>query len=197
LSWGTCRIRLAISAALAFVQLIPLGALGPGTALAMTASSTCAGADLFPTSANAAAVDAATLCLINQIRGLYHLRSLRTNHELQRAAGAQVYDMVSQDYFSHESPSGQTPLTRVLATRYPARSRRISTAQNIAWGTGPYATPVGIVAAWMHSAPHRAIILSGEYRDAGVGVAVPVPSVVEEEGQSGATYAVEFGMRAR
>jgi uncharacterized protein YkwD len=180
------------------VLLIPLGTLSAGTALARTVSSTCAGANLVPTSANAATIDAATLCLIDQIRALYHLRPLWSNHELQKVAGAQAYDMVSQDYFSHDSPSGQTPMSRVSATRYAAHARRVSTAQNIGWGTGPYATPAGIVAAWMRSPRHRAIILTGEYRDAGVGVAISVPSVVGEvkEGPSGATYAVEFGARA-
>jgi uncharacterized protein YkwD len=196
LSWGTWRFRLTV-ATLAFLPPLVLGTLGPDTALAKTASPTCAGANLFPTLANAATAAAATLCLIDQIRAVYHLCPLRTNHELQTAAGAQAYDMVSQDYFSHVSPSGQTPTTRVAATRYPAHSRRVSTAQNIGWGTGHYATPASMVAAWMQSPPHRAIILTSEYRDAGVGVAIPVPSVVEEEGQSGATYAVEFGMRAR
>ena len=31
--------------------------------------------------------------------------------------------------------------------------------ENIAWGTGKYATAEGIVSLWMHSPPHRQIIL--------------------------------------
>ncbi len=70
------------------------------------------------------------------------------------------------------------------------------TAQNIGWGTGPNATPSGIVGAWMASPPHRAIILTRAYRDVGVGVAPAVPA---EFGSalSGGTYAVEFGARSR
>jgi uncharacterized protein YkwD len=197
LSWAAWRTRLRLGAALAAALLALSGTLGASTAVATTAPSACAAANLLPTPGNAATVGAATLCLIDQVRAVYHLRPLRRNHDLQAVARAQANDMVNQDYFSHDSPYGQTPMSRVVATRYPARAARVSTAQDIGWGTGPYATPAHMVAAWMQSPPHRAIILSDEYRDAGVGVAIPVPSVVEEEGQSGATYAVEFGVRAR
>ena len=45
--------------------------------------SFCAHANLRPTPTNTATIDAATLCLIDQVRDTNHLRPLRTNHELQ------------------------------------------------------------------------------------------------------------------
>jgi uncharacterized protein YkwD len=57
-------------------------------------------------------------------------------------------------------------------------------------------TPAGIVAAWMASPPHRAIILDRTYRDAGVAATPALPSVVGQ-GRVGATYAMEFGLRQR
>ena len=61
-------------------------------------------------------------------------------------------------------------------------------------GTLADATPAGIVTAWMHSPPHREIILTAAFRDAGAGVVPAVPSVIAP-GAPGATYAIEFGVR--
>ncbi len=46
----------------------------------------------------------------------------------------------------------------------------------------------------MHSPPHREVILTGEFRDVGVGVSPAVPPVLGH-GARGATYAVEFAVR--
>ncbi len=102
--------------------------------------------------------------------------------------------MLRWDYFADVRPSGQTPLSLVVVTRYPAHGASISVAQNIAWGTGADTTPMHIVAAWMASPPHREILLSGVYRDAGVAVKAALPRVVGA-GQHGATYVMELGAR--
>jgi uncharacterized protein YkwD len=102
--------------------------------------------------------------------------------------------MISCDYFSDVRPSGQTALSLVVRTRYPAHAADVAVGQNIAWGTGSFSTPAHIVAEWMASAPHRAIILTAEYRDAGVAVEQGLPGVLRA-GRHGATYAMEFGVR--
>jgi uncharacterized protein YkwD len=159
-----------------------------------TRSRSCANANLVPTATNAKAIAAATLCLIDHVRAAYRLGPVHANSELQGVATAQVNDMVSRNYFADNRPPAQTPAALIEATHYPAHSARLSTGQNIGWGTGPYATPAQMVAAWMASPPHREIMLLREYREAGVGVAAAVPSVL---GQAlpGATYAIEFAVR--
>jgi uncharacterized protein YkwD len=102
--------------------------------------------------------------------------------------------MLRWNYFADIRPSGQTPLALVGGTRYRAHTARISVGQNIAWASAIFATPAHIVAEWMASPPHAAIILSPEYRDAGVAVVPALPTVLRE-GHSGAVYAVEFGVR--
>ncbi len=161
---------------------------------ARAAGAPCRGATLRPTGADAALVDAATLCLINQIRAANGLRPLRANRYLLRVAASQVSAMVGTDYFADVRPSGQTPLALVNVTRYPAHAAGVAVGQNIAWGTGSYSSPLRIVAQWMASPPHRAVILTSEYRDAGVAVDPAVPGVLGA-GKSGATYAMEFGRR--
>jgi uncharacterized protein YkwD len=157
-------------------------------------SSPCRGANAHPTSADVPAVNAATLCLINQVRAAHSLRPLRANRELSHVAASQVIHMVRADYFADDRPTGQTPLSLVAVTRYPAHAADFAVGQNIAWGTGSYTTPAHIVAEWMASPPHREIMLATEFRDAGVAVTPAVPTVLRAN-RRGATYAIEFGVR--
>jgi uncharacterized protein YkwD len=154
----------------------------------------CAYANLRPTAADAVLLDAATLCLIDRLRTAYRLRPLRANRELQAVAGAQATAMVRDDYFGDDSPSGQTPATLIEALPYGAHASSLTTAQNLGWGTRSAATPAGIVTAWMHSPPHREVILTGAFREIGVGVWPAVPAILGH-GQRGATYAVELAVR--
>jgi uncharacterized protein YkwD len=179
---------------LAAAPLLCLSTVGAATASASAPARPCAGADLSPSSANAASVDAATLCLINEVRAAHRLHTLHANRELRMLATSQVNAMVRWDYFADNRPPGVTPMALIAATRYPAHTKNLSIGQNIGWGTGQYATPISMVAAWMASPPHRKIILTSEYREAGAGVTAAVPSVLEPEGR-GATYAIEFGAR--
>jgi uncharacterized protein YkwD len=102
--------------------------------------------------------------------------------------------MVLGDYFGDDNRSGQTPLQRIAATHYLTHAASVATAQNIGWGIGREATPAEMVAAWMASPAHRQIILTGAFRDIGVGIAPAAPAAFAE-GRRGATYTVEFGAR--
>lgn len=168
------------------------------TASAASASAatggSCRNTHLRPTSSDLTAVETATVCLIDRERRVNHLPPLRSNSSLQAVAVSQSWEMVAGDYFGDDSRSGQTPLQRIAATRYLGRAAQLATAQNIGWGTRAYATPAGVVQAWMDSPPHRQIILTGTYRDIGVGVAPAAPATLAQ-GQPGATYTVEFGVR--
>jgi uncharacterized protein YkwD len=184
-------LMLIAASAILLAAPIPAGALATS---ATTRGASCAYANLRPTRANTATVDGATLCLIDQVRTAYHLRALRSNQELQTVASTLVSGMVRSNYFGDNSPTGQSPGALIQTIPYGAHAADLSTAQDLGWGTLSAATPAGIVKAWMHSPPHRAIILTAEFRDAGIGVAPSVPPVIES-GKRGATYAVEFATR--
>jgi uncharacterized protein YkwD len=180
---------------LALAAPAAVGATGP---LAGTSAVACPGANAAPTGHNTALVEAATLCLMNELRVAHGMRPLRVNHALTRIASGQASDMVRGHYFADQSLSGQSPLSRIMASRYVAHAAgaHLITAQNIGFGTGPNATPAGIVRAWMLSPPHREIMLTPGYRDAGVGASPSVPSGIASRWLGG-TYAVEFGTRRR
>ncbi len=200
---GSCYVRVGrarsargLYAALAAVVLLCAYAAPTASAAprASAAGAACSGTSLRPAPGDASAVDRATLCLVNGIRRAHGLRALRANRYLGKVAGSQVATMVRWDYFADVRPSGQTPLSLVGVTHYPAHTAGYAVGQNIAWGTGSFADPEHIVAEWMASPPHRAIILTGYYRDAGVAVEPALPGILRA-GDSGATYAMEFGVR--
>jgi uncharacterized protein YkwD len=191
---ATTRGGRALGASLAAVLLVCACAFLTVAAPTAPASAVCAGANVHHSAANVLQADAATLCLVNQVRLTRGLRPLRANRELGRVARSQVTSMVSHDYFADVRPTGQTPLSLVAVTRYPAHSAEFSIGQNIAWGTEGFTTPAHIVAAWMASTPHREIMLSSIYRNAGVAVMPAVPTMLAPSG-TGATYAIEFGVR--
>lgn len=152
---------------------------------------TCTGVSLQPTATNLATIESATMCLIDRVRVAHGLHTLNANRELQVVAAAQVQSMVQLDYFADNRPSGATPMALILATGYGRHARSVSAGENIGWGTQSLSTPAQLVAGWMHSPPHREIILTGEYEDAGVGVIAAAPARLAD-GQAGATYALEL-----
>jgi uncharacterized protein YkwD len=169
-------------------------AAAAGPAPRAGAAAACANTSLQPTATDQAAIDQATLCLVNAIRRAHGLHSLHANAQLGKVAASQVSSMISADYFADVRPTGQTPMSLIGVTRYRAHTAGIAVGQNIAWGSGALASPAHIVAEWMASPPHRAIILTGYYRDAGVGVDPGLPGVLRA-GHQGGTYAMEFGVR--
>ncbi len=188
---------LPLAAALA--TCLYLGA-GTGTAAGQHAGAhsaarePCVGEYARPGAANAATIDAATLCLINGLRRADHMAALQPNRELQRVALAQVREMVRRDYFADVSPSGITPGTLIESTSYARHASVLVLGENIGWGTGADTTPAYMVGAWLRSPPHRRLIFTSAFRDAGVG-ATPAAPWELAHGEAGATYALELGRR--
>ncbi len=146
-----------------------------------------------PEAGNLEAVQVATFCLVNQERARNGRPPLQANAQLEQAARAHSQEMVTEDYFAHVSPSGETPLQRIQATGYlPGPPAGYAVGENIAWGTLSLATPQAIVNAWIASPEHLANMLDATYTDGAIGVAPSAPSALAE-GQPGATYSEEFG----
>ena len=116
-----------------------------------------------------ARAEAAVTCEINRQRRLRGLPALHRRGALARAGDRHATDMVRRGYFSHVSPGGQTMAARLRAAGYA--HGRWAAGEVLAWGTRGRSTPAAVVAAWMRSAGHRAVLLDSRYRDVGVGIA--------------------------
>jgi uncharacterized protein YkwD len=109
--------------------------------------------------------------LVNKARASHELAPVRAHKTLVRAARGHSTDMVHRGYFSHDSYNGTAFWSRLINYGYKrAGYSSWSVGECIAWGQGLLGTPQAIVKAWMHSPPHRAIILTSRFRDVGVGV---------------------------
>jgi uncharacterized protein YkwD len=162
--------------------------------IAQVLATSCQNTEARPEAGTIDAVDAATLCLVNQVRARNGELPLAPNADLQEAALAHSREMVSENYFAHVSPSGETPLQRVRETGYvPNEQDGYTVGENIAWGTLQLSTPAAIVAAWVASPEHLANILDSSYRDTAVGVAPQAPPSLSD-GNPGAVYSQEFGV---
>ena len=191
------RVARALTVVVALIVVPSTGvALAASQHRAATSNASCADTGLRPTRANSARAEAATLCLINVQRARHGDRALRPNADLARSAAAHSAEMVSENYFDHVSPAGETPLARIKASTYLPRSSGYIVGENIALGTLQLATPAAIVASWMMSAHHRANILNPDFRDSGIGIVARAPSRYSN-GQPGATYTQQFGVIAR
>jgi hypothetical protein len=89
--------------------------------------------------------------------------ALTLNSQLNQAAQAKANDMAARNYWSHNTPDGQTPWTFVTAAGYNYQA----VGENLAYG---FATSSDTVTGWMNSPGHRANILNSNYSDVGFGV---------------------------
>jgi uncharacterized protein YkwD len=147
------------------------------------------------TAATVRVVARASLCLINKLRRKRHLRALKDNPQLYRAANQHARDMVAGAYFSHDSPDGRGVSDRVKGVGYVRGYARWQVGENLAWGSGLESTARRIVLAWMGSPGHKHNLLDPSYREAGLAVAAGSP--VNGVGSPVGTYANVFGRRSR
>ena len=104
--------------------------------------------------------------LLNDIRRAHDLPAFTFSSALRSAAREHSADMLARQYFEHDAPG--EPFDRRI--RRHLNSSLVG--ENIAWGTGRYATPEGLVKLWMNSPAHRKIILQRSLRRVGLGVAI-------------------------
>ena len=175
------------------VQVLALTACAamalPATAVA---SAPCADAGALPGQASADALAKASVCLLNKSRAKRGLKTLRLDRRLSAAARSHTQDMVSRRYFAHVSRSGTDVVDRLSRVGYMRGARSWSVGENLAWGSGVRSTPRQIVSSWMSSSGHRANVLSGRFREIGVGVVLSAPT---GRGSEAATYTHTFGYR--
>lgn len=112
--------------------------------------------------------EARVLMLFNEQRVKRGLKPLAIDKRLTRAANSHSADMLRRGYFAHDGPQGKWD------ARIRQYVRRSLIGEILSMGSGPYATPKGMVGAWMRSSEHRRVILTPDLRRVGVGVATGV-----------------------
>ncbi len=96
--------------------------------------------------------------------------SLSRSSALTRAAAFHSLSMATLGFFTHESRNGSSFAHAGRAVLPPAPARGFQLGENLAMFGGGAPTAEAIVAAWMASPGHRAILLRAGFRDAGIGI---------------------------
>ncbi|MET0779629.1 MAG: CAP domain-containing protein [Candidatus Saccharimonadales bacterium] len=113
----------------------------------------------YATDVNASGLVAGT----NNQRAAAGLGSLALNGTLNQAAQSKANDMVSRDYWSHNTPDGATPWTFFANAGYGYKNA----GENLAYG---FDSSDSTITAWMNSPEHKANIMGG-YTEVGFGIA--------------------------
>jgi uncharacterized protein YkwD len=108
-------------------------------------------------------------CMTNFARDHDGLGQFGNATSLDRSAVGKSDDILRCDSFSHYACGRQFTFWMQRSGYLAARCWRAG--ENIAWGTGNYATVRSIFVAWLHSPEHRANLL-GRYSQVGIALSV-------------------------
>lgn len=158
-------------------------------------ASGCPGAHTLAAVQGQPQLERSITCLINERRAQAKRKPVRRHGKLRRAAVRHSGAMVSQGFFSHDSPSGKSFVDRLRKVGYTRGAKRWLVGENLVWGSGPQSTPASLVESWMSSPAHRANLLRPRFREVGVGVVRGTP--VNGSDSGGITVASEYGFRRR
>jgi uncharacterized protein YkwD len=180
---------LATTPAAASTAGLPLpvdpGSILPGLPIAGGSGGGCPGAHHSPARMSHRRARAVLLCAINRARSGQGLPAWTPVRPLRVAAGRHARDMARHHYFAHAGRNGGGVLARLRSAGFNGTIY----GEALAWGCGRRASPRATVRAWLHSAVHRAIVLSPLYRQAGIGVADRAPG-----GCRGGTWVLDAGL---
>ncbi len=131
---------------------------------------------------------------MNALRRTKGLRPLRSNSALAGTALGHSISMAEHGFFGHADADGAPFWRRIKSVYGPAPEGFWSVGENIVWAS-PDLSAQQAIALWMHSAPHRKNLLSGLWRDAGVGAVQADAAPGVYGGLEVTILTVDFGVR--
>ena len=107
--------------------------------------------------------EASILAAVNGARKAHDLQPLLIDAKLMRVADGYSATLLRQDVLTHGNFAQRMRSSGARGPRF---------GENLAWGTGPYATARSIVTSWLRSPGHRANLLRPGFRRIGIGARV-------------------------
>lgn len=104
------------------------------------------------------------LALTNEKRIEQGLSPLSINSQLSAAAESKARDMLTKNYWAHNSPDGTTPWDFIKGSGYSY----VYAGENLARG---FSDPSEVINAWMASPEHRQNMLSPNFNNIGFAIA--------------------------
>ena len=141
-----------------------------------------------------AALASGVIRQVNLTRAQYGLPPLRLNQKLSEAASAHSQEMADDGYFKHSSFDG-TPFWQRITQFYGVSGYAYwSVGENLLWA-GPSLGASQAVEWWMDSPPHRANILSKNWREVGIGALSVSDAPGAFHGHPVTLVTLDFGVR--
>jgi uncharacterized protein YkwD len=145
---------------------------------------------------SASALEAQVLADVNATRRQRGLRALRFSVALSRAADSHSRDMARRGYFSHNSANGATFWRRVQRFYPSAGYQSWAVGENLVWAS-PDLTAASALSMWMGSPPHRANLLSRQWREIGLSAVRSASAPGVFGGHPVTIVTANFGSRTR
>ena len=197
---GTAAIRRMLSRAvtitaaallLATLALVATSVAGVGVTPAKAWS--CRWADRSPGHVSNKHARHAIVCAINKQRRKHGLHGLDTKRALRKAGKRHSKYMKSHRCFAHQCAGEMDLIGRINRTSYLPCNCTWRVGETIAWGARGRGTPHAIVNAWMHSPPHRQVLMDRQLKQVGIGLVWGSPS---NPNSRAATYTADFGFKS-
>jgi uncharacterized protein YkwD len=165
-------------------------------ALAAVHTSAAAAPAVAPTKIERrAALEAEIVREMNQIRVSRGIRPLRAAPSLRTAARAHSRAMLELGFFGHDSADG-TAFSDRIKRYYTNRGWETwSVGEALLASEGRRIEAKAIVKVWLDSPPHREVILSSAWRDAGIGAVYTSTAPAEYGGSEAVVVTADFGLR--
>ena len=133
---------------------------------------------------------------LNRARVAEGLRPLRTEPGLRTAARGHSRAMLRHGFFGHDSRDGTTFSIRIRR-HYSTRGwNSWSVGETLLASNGGEIDANAVVESWLASPPHRRVVLSATWRDAGIGVLFASPAPTVFGGTEAVVVTADFGLRA-
>lgn len=140
-------------------------------------------------------VEAGIVRELNRVRRAGGLQPLRVAPSLRTADRGHSRAMLRHGFFGHDSRDG-TSFSARIGRHYSARGwSSWSVGETLLATQGGEIRPDAVVKSWLASPPHRKVILSPTWRDAGIGVLFSSPAPGVFGGLEAVVVTADFGLR--
>jgi uncharacterized protein YkwD len=140
-------------------------------------------------------LEAAVVREMNRVREARGLDPLSVSPSLRTAARDHSRSMLESGFFSHESVDG-TAFSDRIRRHYTNRGWRFwSVGETLLANQGQTIDARQVVEDWLESPPHREIILSSTWKDAGIGALFAPTAPNEYGGAATIVVTADFGLR--
>jgi uncharacterized protein YkwD len=118
-----------------------------------------------PVYAASSSAEIAIVREINRVRRQHRLHTVKLTAPLAKVARRHSSLMLKYDSLSHSSFDGSS-----FSTRLARAGKRRQYGETLAWApSGSRVTASVLLKLWLHSPPHRAVLMNGKLRRVGVG----------------------------